>query len=153
MEENKIIAILEQNIRSIPEIIGVNNHMGSAVTADERIMKIILKYLYDNNLFFIDSMTTHHSICRKVAMDNGFVIMQRDVFLDNIDEKEAIMESINIGKTIARNKGYAIMIGHAWSSELANILIQIYPSLIEEGFTIKNASSFPGGENFARIGN
>jgi len=155
MEEEEITAILRHTINSIPGVRGVNNHMGSAVTADKRIMRIILKYLYDNNLFFIDSMTTHHSVCKKVAIENGFVIMQRDVFLDNVDERRAIMESINIGKSIARNKGYAVMIGHAWSSELANIMIQIYPTLIKEGFTIKDTSSFTGGrgEGFARIGN
>ena len=47
MQENEIIEILEHNISSISGIIGMNNHMGSAVTTDERIMKIILKYLYN----------------------------------------------------------------------------------------------------------
>ena len=138
MEENEIIEILEHNINSIPGIVGINNHMGSAITADERIIKIILEYLYNNNLFFIDSRTTHDSICKKVAANSGYAIMERDVFLDNTDEKKAIMESINAGKSIAKKKGYAVMIGHAWSAELADILLQIYPTLIEEGFTIKN---------------
>jgi polysaccharide deacetylase 2 family uncharacterized protein YibQ len=154
MQENEIIEILERNINSIPGIIGMNNHMGSAITTDERIIKIILKYLYNKNLFFIDSLTTHDSICKKVAADNGYAIMQRDVFLDNIDEKEAILKSISIGKSIAKKKGYAVMIGHAWSTELANILVQIYPSLIEEGFTIKDTAGFTIGENyFANIRN
>ena len=154
MQENEIINILEHNISSIPGIIGMNNHMGSAITADEKIINIIFKYLYNKNLFFIDSMTTHDSICKKVAADSGYTIMHRDVFLDNINERKAILESINIGKAIAQNKGYAVMIGHVWSSELANTLIQIYPTLVEEGFTIKDLSSFPTGESyFASIGN
>ena len=148
MPENEIIEILEHNINSIPGILGMNNHMGSAITIDERIMKIILQYLYNKDLFFIDSMTTHDSICRKVALDIGFDIMHRDVFLDNINEKKAIMDSIDIGKAIAENKGYAVMIGHTWSSELANTMMQIYPDLILEGFTIKDTSAFPMGDNY-----
>ena len=154
MQEPEIITILEHNISSIPGIIGMNNHMGSAITTNERIIKIIFKYLYNKNLFFIDSMTTHDSICKKVAADNGYAIMHRDVFLDNIDEKKAIIESIKIGKSIAKNKGYAVMIGHVWSSELLDAMMQSYPTLIEEGFTLKDMGSFPGGEdNFAHIGN
>ncbi|MCL2295063.1 MAG: divergent polysaccharide deacetylase family protein [Spirochaetes bacterium] len=154
MEEEEIIGILERNINSIPGVIGVNNHMGSAVTADKRIMRIILEYLHNKGLLFLDSLTTHNSICRKVAADLGFVILQRDVFLDHINERKAILNAINTGKTIARNRGYAVMIGHVWSSELAKIMTQIYPNLIEEGFILRDIGSFPIGEGyFAGTGN
>ena len=99
-------------------------------------------------------MTTHDSICKKAAADSGFAIMHRDVFLDNINDRKAILESINTGKTIALNKGYAVLIGHVWSSELADTLMYIYPQLIEEGFTIEGADSLPKREDhFASIGN
>ncbi len=154
MNEDEITEILEYNINSLPGIIGVNNHMGSAITADERIMKIILKYLYNKKLFFIDSMTTPDSICRQVAANSSYFISKRDVFLDNIDERKAIMESINMGKSIAENKGYAVMIGHVWSSELADTMMQLYPNLIEEGFTLRDTRNFLMGEEyFASIGN
>ena len=154
MHKEEIVKILEHNITSIPGIIGLNNHMGSAVTTNERIVKILLQHLNTKNLLFIDSMTTHDSICKKIAADNGYAIAQRDVFLDNINDRKAIMESINTGKSIAENKGYAIMIGHVWSSELADTMIYIYPSLIEEGFILKDTGSFSRGDNyFAGIGN
>ncbi len=56
------------------------------------------------------------------------------------------MESLNQGKQAAENKGYAVMIGHVWSSELEDTMMQIYPNLIEEGFTLKDASEFLLGE-------
>ena len=146
MKEEEIIKILEHNTTSMPGVIGMNNHMGSAVVADERIMKIVYKYLYNKKLFFLDSMTTPDSICKQVAEDGNYPFTKRDVFLDNIDERKAIMESINKGKSIAENKGHAVMIGHVWSSELADTMMQIYPDLIEEDFIIKDTRNFLIGE-------
>lgn len=76
----------------------------------------------------------------------GITIAKRDVFLDNVDNREAIMESINTGLNIAENKGHAVMIGHVWSSELANTMMEIYPNLIEEGFTLEEMSDLLLGD-------
>ncbi len=146
MDEKTITAILEKNINALPGITGVNNHMGSAVTSDERMMDIILKFLQKKSLVFIDSLTTAESVSKKSGAKIGFAIEQRDIFLDNVDTREGIMESLNTGRLEAENKGYAIMIGHVWSSELADTMMQIYPNLIEEGFTLKDASEFLLGE-------
>ncbi|MDX9802028.1 MAG: divergent polysaccharide deacetylase family protein [Spirochaetia bacterium] len=146
MDEKTITDILEKNINSLPGITGVNNHMGSAVTSDERMMDIILKYLQKHSLLFIDSLTTAESVCKKSAAKISFTIAQRDIFLDNVDNREGIMESLNTGRATAENKGYAVMIGHVWSSELADTMMQIYPNLIEEGFSLKDASEFLLGE-------
>ncbi len=124
----------------------MNNHMGSAVTRDRRIMKTVLGFVKDNRLLFIDSLTTPDSVCNEVASILGLAIAQRDIFLDNVDNRESIMEALNQGKTTADNKGYAVMIGHVWSSELADTMMQIYPNLIEDGFTLKDASDFLMGE-------
>ncbi|MCP5514132.1 MAG: divergent polysaccharide deacetylase family protein [Spirochaetales bacterium] len=146
MDEKTITAVLEKNISSLPGITGVNNHMGSAVTSDERMMDIILRYLQKKSLVFIDSLTTSESVSKNSGAKIGFAIAQRDIFLDNVDTREGIMESLNTGRLEAENKGYAIMIGHVWSSELADTMMQIYPNLIEEGFTLKDASEFLLGE-------
>ncbi len=146
MQEKEIIEILEKNINSLPSLSGVNNHMGSAITSDIRIMEIILRFLGKHGLIFIDSLTTSDSICLEASENTGLAIAQRDIFLDNVDNREAIMESINQGRQTAENKGYAVMIGHVWSSELADTMMQIYPNLIEEGFTLKDASEFLMGD-------
>lgn len=146
MDEKTITAVLEKNISSLPGITGVNNHMGSAVTSDEKMMDIILRYLQKKSLVFIDSLTTSESVSKNSGAKIGFAIAQRDIFLDNVDTREGIMESLNTGRLEAENKGYAIMIGHVWSSELADTMMQIYPNLIEEGFTLKDASEFLLGE-------
>lgn len=146
MDKNKIKKTLQSNIDSLPFIKGFNNHMGSAVTSDPLMMEVILKTADENNLIFTDSFTTGSSSCKEVAEKIGITIAQRDIFLDNVDNREAIMESINSGLNIAESKGYAVMIGHVWSSELANTMMEIYPNLIEEGFTLEEMSELLLGD-------
>ena len=146
MDKNEIRMTLKKNIESTPFIKGLNNHMGSAITSNPEMMEAILKTASDNKLIFTDSLTTGSSSCKEVAEKLGITIAQRDIFLDNVDNREAIMESINSGLNIAENKGYAVMIGHVWSSELANTMMEIYPNLIEEGFTLEEMSELLLGD-------
>lgn len=146
MNKEEIRNTLLNNIKNTPFIEGFNNHMGSAVTSDPEIMETILKTASAEELLFTDSLTTGLSKCKEVAEKLGITIAQRDVFLDNVDNREAIMESMNTGLNIAENKGYAVMIGHVWSSELANTMMEIYPNLIEEGFTLEEMSDLLLGD-------
>ena len=102
---------LNKNLESLPFVKGFNNHMGSAVTSNASIMETILKTAQKKQVFFTDSMTTADSKCKEVAEKLGITIAKRDVFLDNVDNREAIMESLNTGLNIAENKGHAVMIG------------------------------------------
>ena len=51
---------------------------------------------------------------------------------------ESLKFAVEAGKATAREKGHAVMIGHAVTSELADLMMHYYPSLIEEGFIIEN---------------
>ncbi len=146
MDEQEIKSILNKNIESLPFVRGMNNHMGSAVTADRDMMKTILETVKTRGMIFTDSLTTGESKCKEVAQNLGITIAQRDIFLDNVDNREAIMESISAGQKSAENKGYAVMIGHVWSSELADTMMEIYPNLIEEGFTLEEMSDLIMGD-------
>ena len=121
---------------------GFNNHMGSAATSDERVMDVVLKVAKQRNLFFVDSFTHAGSICRKVAEKNGMHIAKRDIFLDNDKSREKMIEAFNEGKAIADKKGYAVMIGHVWSDELAQVMMDIYPEFIEEGYCFESVADF-----------
>ena len=146
MDNNEIKKTLLDNLNSLPYVSGLNNHMGSAVTSEADMMETILKTAAERKLLFTDSFTTSYSKCKEVAQKLGVTIAKRDVFLDNVDNREAIMESINTGLEIAENKGHAVMIGHVWSSELANTMMEIYPNLIEEGFTLEEMSDLLMGD-------
>ena len=123
-------------------MVGFNNHMGSAATSDERVMDVVLKVAKKRGLFFVDSFTHAGTVCAKVAKKNGMRIAKRNIFLDNDKSKEKIMEAFNAGKAIADKNGYAVMIGHVWSDNLASTMIELYPEFIEEGYCFESVADF-----------
>ncbi len=142
MSDDDIRRTLNENLDSIPHVVGFNNHMGSASTSDERVMDVVLKVAKQRGLFFVDSFTHSGSVCAKVAKKNGMRIAKRNIFLDNDKSKEKIMEAFNAGKAIADKNGYAVMIGHVWSDNLASTMIELYPEFIEEGYCFESVADF-----------
>lgn len=113
MTEEEIMIILQENLAALPAgLIGVNNHMGSKATSDERVMDIVLKFFKDQEMFFIDSSTSSKSVVGTVAVELGEAYGENNIFLDNVDELEAIKGQITKAAKIALRKGQAIAIGH-----------------------------------------
>ncbi len=136
MKPAQVIQLLEDTIRKMPAIIGVNNHMGSKATEDRSLMKVIFQRLKKHNLFFVDSMTSpHHSICGELATEMKLPFAQRDVFLDNVNAKEDIKKQIVLLAQKARKKGSAIAIGHDRDLTM-EVLEEQIPVLQDEGFEI-----------------
>ena len=63
MSPDKLIEQLNNDIDDIPFIKGVNNHMGSKMTAIDTQMYQIFSVLKKRNLYFVDSRTTAMTIC------------------------------------------------------------------------------------------
>ncbi len=51
----------------VPNAIGMNNHMGSAATADTTLMTYLMSALREQHLFFLDSRTIGKSVAGKIA--------------------------------------------------------------------------------------
>jgi len=128
MTTDQMISQLEKNINAVPFISGVNNHMGSKITAVSTRMYQIFSILKKKNLYFIDSRTTTTTLCRPSARLLKIKFAERDVFLDNIREPDAIRRQINKLIQKARKKGKAVGIAHPYritytilQEELGNI--------------------------------
>ena len=67
MAPEELTGLLLETLDSMPGIKGVNNHMGSKMTASSGHMDAIFSTLKDRGLFFIDSRTTSKSECRPSA--------------------------------------------------------------------------------------
>lgn len=91
---------------------GINNHMGSLFTEDEKSLGYVMQILKDRNLFFLDSKTTAKSVGAKVAAEYGVPYIARDVFLDNENDYNYIMGQLRQTEKIAHMRGYAVAIGH-----------------------------------------
>jgi len=140
MSAEEVRTILARNIAEIGPVTGMNNHQGSKVTMDSEIMRVVLAFCADNNIYFLDSRTTSESVVPAVARQMGVQIAERNVFIDNEQNKDAMLRYITGGLTRARRNGTAIMIGHTWSPELAPLLAEQFPIFTEQGYNIRSAS-------------
>ncbi len=120
----EVLAQLRLNLQTIPGIIGVNNHMGSKGTQNPELMRLIIKELKNQGLFFIDSMTISSSIAYKIAEEEEVLVAIRDVFLDGEGIESIRFQAKRlIDKALVQ--GAAIGIAHARpgvAKELANCL-------------------------------
>lgn len=112
MTPDQLIEQLNSHIDSVPFITGVNNHMGSKMTAESAQMYQIFSVLKKRNLFFIDSRTSSQTVCRPSARLFQLRFAQRDVFLDNVQKPDAVRRQIQKLVLIANSHGEAIGIGH-----------------------------------------
>jgi polysaccharide deacetylase 2 family uncharacterized protein YibQ len=140
MSAEEVRAVLEKNVAEIGPVAGINNHQGSKVTEDEAIMRIVLDFCRENKLCFLDSRTTARTSAPRIAGETGRAILERNIFLDNEQDKEAIESYLEQGLDIARKKNTVVMIGHTWSPELAGILSARYAGLSAAGYTFLTAS-------------
>ena len=121
MSDEDIIHTVEKDLRQVPFIQGVNNHMGSRVTANSRLMQVILKLVRERNLFFIDSRTTGSSVAYNIAQSLGIPSAYRHVFLDGeLDEDYIKGQLLELFKRAQRN-GFALGICHP-SAETLKVL-------------------------------
>jgi uncharacterized protein len=112
-------------LRAVPGAVGVNNHMGSGLSADERSMKTILGVLSGRGLFFLDSRTSAQSVAYKAAIRMGVPAAERQVFLDPDTRPEAIREQFHRLLGLARTRGAAVAIGHPHPETLAVLADEI----------------------------
>lgn len=140
MDDATIRQILRSNLAQVPGAAGVNNHMGSRATTDVRMMSTVLDELSQAGVYFLDSLTISDSVVQSVASIMRQSVWERSVFLDNTPDRASMLNYIAEGTKIAEKRGYAIMIGHVWSAELAQTLADLYPQLIEQGFSLSTIS-------------
>jgi len=101
------------SLAEVPGCRGVNNHTGSMITEDVRIMPVILAVLKEKKLFFIDSRTTPNTIAFDTAQSMGVPTAARRIFLDDASDETSIKARIEDLFRLARDNGRAIGIGHA----------------------------------------
>lgn len=109
--------------------VGVNNHMGSAVTQNERIMTSVMRELRQAGLLFLDSRTTDKSLAGSVARRMQIPAADNDLFIDNERNVAAIMEKLRVAEKRAERWRVGVVIGHPhpetiealrrWSAERA----------------------------------
>lgn len=148
MSEEQVFDIVTKNLKDYSGVKGMNNHMGSAGTADSKLMGYLFKVLKKRGMFFLDSRTTSKSAGREAAAAAEIPFEERSIFLDNNKERMKILEAVENGLNIAENRGHAVMIGHIWTEDLADILLNLYPLLLENNYALNNLTELFTGKEF-----
>ncbi len=123
---------LRRNIMAVPNIAGVNNHMGSKFMENEELVKTVMQELKTRGLYFVDSFTTPNSRGYSVARQFGVKTLKRDVFIDQSERgKEYTMEQLDRLVRIAEKNGIAVGIGHPYPQTI-DALEEYIPKIEEK---------------------
>ena len=139
MTRQQIEATLRDDIRAIPNVQGVNNHMGSQLTQNANAMNWVMGVLSQEGLFFVDSRTTAASVALQEARKAGLPAMARDVFLDNDRSRTALHARFEEALQLASRHGQAVLIGHPYPETL-DYLESVLPGLNQRGFWLAGLS-------------
>ncbi len=116
--------------------VGINNHMGSSFTASPEGMAMVMAELKARGLLFLDSLTAKESVAGSLARRAGVPFAERDVFLDNEPKNRlAIERQLALLEQIARDRGYAVGIGHPHPATVEALMAWI-PEMRARGFDL-----------------
>jgi hypothetical protein len=119
MDREEFTNTLRGNFVSVPDAIGVNNHMGSLLTGHAGRMEWLMDFLRTNGKFYVDSMTSNRSVAGAVAVEMDVPNLSRDVFLDNHQDAGNIRDQFQELIAAAHRKGAALAIGHPHPETIA----------------------------------
>lgn len=132
MDNAEVRDLLKENLASLPVAVGLNNHMGSLITADHETMGTVLDVVKELGLFFVDSRTSTNSVVAEVARQVGVPFGVNNFFIDNESDVEKIRAQIRAGLTLAQNRGHAVLIGHVRPAT-ADALWAMIPEFLDSG--------------------
>jgi polysaccharide deacetylase 2 family uncharacterized protein YibQ len=106
--------------------------MGSRITANSGAMEVVMDELQSRGLFFLDSLTTPRSLAFETARRKNLPAAKRDLFLDARDDPRFIRSQLQKLVQLAKKRGAAIGIGHAYPNTIA-VLQEMRLELLDSG--------------------
>ncbi len=143
MGEKEIREILQDGLKKVPHVRGVNNHMGSKATEDHAVMRGLMKALKKRGLYFVDSRTSSHTVGPQEAHRIGVPLGNNVRFMDNEKNLTAIKHAIRLAMKRAKKEGKAIAIGHPHPLT-AQAIREMIPEIEKEGIRLVFASEVVG---------
>ena len=132
MNKENIYSRIHSALVQFPTAVGMNNHQGSAFTSHPYSMSIVASELRRQNLYFLDSVTSAHTVGAESMRSAGVPVVERDLFLDSVDDLNYVNEQLDRLAYLSRQHGYAVGIGHVRANTLL-ALQQSIPRLKQAG--------------------
>ncbi|WP_078434588.1 divergent polysaccharide deacetylase family protein [Metabacillus halosaccharovorans] len=131
-------------IEDVPHAVGMNNHMGSKITADSRIMRIILEVCQEKGLYYLDSKTTGKSVVEKLASELGVPYLENELFFDEQYTTSHIVRQANLLLNRIEDDTDIIAIGHVGiaGDKTAAVLRQYVPKVKEKAKAVTLSELF-----------
>ncbi|MNI20269.1 Divergent polysaccharide deacetylase [compost metagenome] len=144
MTDEEVRKKVEEAIDNIPFAVGINNHMGSKITGDKRIMSVILDVCRARGLFFVDSKTNYWSVAGDISIEKGLPELHNDIFLDDVHTERHIAGQFSKIEELLEQRGKCVTIGHVGvkGEKTAKVLKQIIPEFQSKGIQFVGISEF-----------
>ncbi len=132
---DEMVSRFRKHLRSFRGFVGVNNHMGSRLTADHPRMALLMAEIGHRGLLFLDSRTSAATVAVSEARRRGVPYASRDVFIDNEIDFDAIMGQLAQAERQAKTRGVAVAMGHPHEVTI-EALRRWLPTLESKGFAL-----------------
>ncbi len=140
LPQDEVLRRLRWDLDRFEGYVGINNHMGSRFTGDERSMEPVIGELKLRGLLFVDSRTVGNSTGMTLSRSLGVPYASRDVFLDDEQTSPQLDARLRDVEMIARKRGRVVAIGHPHDATLA-ALNAWFATLPRQGFVLVPISS------------
>ena len=104
--------IVKDSFENIPHALGANIHMGSKASSRELVMTSVFEVVKENNLYFVDSLTSKSPASRKISGAYRIKCYERNIFLDGKRSVSYVKKQLSKAQSYALENGAAIAIGH-----------------------------------------
>ena len=141
MYAEEIIQTVESALTSVPYAIGVNNHMGSVLTASGQALQPLMDVIKKSGLFFVDSRTTRFTVAQQVASDNDIPNARRHVFLDHEQSEDFMNTQWQRAMALTKTHLKVIIIAHPHPGTIAFLLNKLSSST-NRHFALKSMHDF-----------
>lgn len=112
LSDEEIRKRVEEAIKNVPYAVGMNHHMGSKVTENERIMRIVLGVCQEKGLYYLDSKTASKSVIPKIAKELSVPYLENSMFFDHQYSSQHIYKQASILVKRLEDQSPVIAIGH-----------------------------------------
>ncbi len=123
--------------------VGANNHMGSKITQNKKLMQATLKYFVEKDFYFVDSYTIAGSVAYSTAKEMGIATARRHLFLDAPDNSdEILMKRLKDLQKLKDKQKNVLVITHCFDKGRLERLNKFIIEAEKMGFELVPASKF-----------
>ena len=142
MSDAEIKEQVRKDLDNIPYVVGLNNHMGSKASSDERVVRDIVNVAKERGVYIVDSATSMKSKMATVAREMGVPYVKRRVFLDDVHRPDFVARQVRQLVEDARTSGWSVGIGHVgkFGASTYKGIVEMLPYIDKEGVKMVRVS-------------